>query len=907
MEYNAPLILTKLNIPRLSDDLVERPHLYERLNRGLNRKLTLISAPAGYGKTTLAATWLQDSPYPVAWLSLDEDDSDLIVFITYIVAAIQTIFPGACPQTQSLRKAPRLPPLDYISTTLINEIAELPVDFSTSSGPSFVLVLDDFHAIHNDLINQLLTKLINNLPLQLHLVICTRTDPHLPLSRLRVHRQMTEIRTPDLCFSQEEVNTYLEQALGEKQSSEIAALLEEKTEGWVAGLRLAAFSMLSIDDSAEFIKNFKGVHYNVMDFLVDEVLASQPQAVNDFLLQTSLLRHFCVPLCEAVTDNNFNESQEILAEIERQNLFLIPLDFERSWYRYHHLFQDLLRSRLRDQFNKEELATLHSKASAWLAGNGFIEEALRHALAAGAAPEAAQLVEQNRHNALNREDWITLERWLDMLPEETIQRRPALLLARAWVLDIRTQLRGIPHLLQEAEARLSAGDATYAESELQGLHGEIDALWSIVLQWNDKSQQALEHAQRAVKWIPDAHSFARSMAITFLALAYQSTGQAKSGLSALSEALTAADGQHDTLIARMLYAQTYVHLLEGNLYQAARSIDQLQNMLSASELPIANVIVHWLSGHIRYEWNNLDAASQHLNSVLNLRYAGGYIMAHDSLLNLALTYHSLGMQEKADETLDALRGFAQESGNFGRLHEIDSFEARLSILRGDLLPAAHWAETVHLDKPKTTFFFLEFPWATKARVLIAQGTEASLREAIQLLEELIAYAESLHITYRQIGLLALMALAFEKQGRRDDALAVLKRSVRLAQPGGFIRTYVDLGPDMTSLLYQLAERGVEPEYLGQVLVAFNGPAADDRRKTKVSVSTSLMVEPLTRRELEILKLLNTGLSNQEIAQALVISPLTVKRHASNIYFKLGVSGRVKAIAQAKALGILPLD
>ena len=644
-----------------------------------------------------------------------------------------------------------------------------------------------------------------------------------------------------------------------------------------------------------------------MDFLVDEVLASQPQAVNDFLLQTSLLRHFCVPLCEAVTDNNLDESQEILAEIERQNLFLIPLDFERSWYRYHHLFQDLLRSRLRDQFNKEEVATLHSKASAWLAGNGLIEEALRHALDAGAVPEAAQLVEQHRHNVLNREDWVTLERWLDMLPEETIQRRPALLLARAWVLDIRTQLRGIPHLLEEAEARLSAGDATYTESELRGLRGEIDALWSIVLQWNDECQQALEHALRAVECVPVAHSFARSMAVTFLALAYQSTGQAKSGLSALSEALTAADGQHDTLIARMLYAQTYVHLMEGNLYQAAQTIDHLQNMLSDAELPIANVIVHWLSGRIHYEWNNLEVANHHLNSVLNLRYAGGYIMVHDSMLNLALTYHSLGMQTKADETLTALRGYAQESENLTRLQEIDSFEARLSILRGNFQPAVNWAETVHLDKPKTTFFFLEFPWATKVRALIAHGTEASLREARQSLEELLVYAESLHITYRQIGLLALLALAFEKQGRRDDALVALKRSVRLAQPGGFIRTYVDLGPDMARLLYQLAERGVEPEYLGQVLVAFKGPATDDRRKTKVSVSTSLMVEPLTQRELEILKLMNAGLSNQEIAQALVISPLTVKRHASNIYAKLGVSGRVKAVAQATVLGILPPD
>lgn len=442
MEYTPTLILTKLNIPRLSDDLVNRPHLLERLNRGLDRKLTLISAPAGYGKTTLAVIWLQDCPLRVAWLSLDEDDSDLVVFLTYLVAAVQNIFPDACPQTQSLVKAPQLPPVDYIATTFIDEINDLLQDLSASSGPGFILVLDDFHTVHNDLINQLLTKVVNNLPLQMHLVICTRIDPHLPLASLRVHRHMMEIRTPDICFSQEEVNTYLEQVLGEKQSSETAALLEEKTEGWVAGLRLAALSMRSINDPAAFVTNFKGVHHNIMDFLVNEVLARQPKAVNDFLLQTSPLKRFCVPLCEAVTDFNLDESQEILAEIELQNLFLVPLDFERGWYRYHHLFQDVLHGRLQDRFSREEVEILHRKASAWLARNGFIGEALRHALASGAVIEAAQLVEENRHSALNREDWPTLERWLDMLPEEIIQRNPALLLAKAWVLDIRGQLGG---------------------------------------------------------------------------------------------------------------------------------------------------------------------------------------------------------------------------------------------------------------------------------------------------------------------------------------------------------------------------------------------------------------------------------------------------------------------------------
>jgi LuxR family maltose regulon positive regulatory protein len=314
----------------------------------LDRNLTLISASAGYGKTTLAAAWLQDGPRPVAWLSLDQDDSDLVVFLTYVVAAIRTIFPDACPQTQSLGQAPQMPPVDYIASTFINEIANLPA--APSADPGFILVLDDFHAIHNDLINQLLPKLIDNLPLQMHLVICSRTDPQLPLAKLRVRQQMTEIRTPDLCFSQEEVNTYLEKALGEKLSSDTVVLLEEKTEGWIAGLRMAVLSMRGTDDLVAFVKTFKGVHHNVMDFLVDEVLSSQSQAVQEFLLQTSLLDRFCVPLCVAVADLSLAECQEILAEMERQNLFLVPLDYERRWYRYHHLFQDLLRRRLQDYY-----------------------------------------------------------------------------------------------------------------------------------------------------------------------------------------------------------------------------------------------------------------------------------------------------------------------------------------------------------------------------------------------------------------------------------------------------------------------------------------------------------------------------------------------------------------------------
>jgi len=672
------LLQTKLNIPRVTSDLVDRPHLLERLNHGLDRNLTLISASAGYGKTMLAAAWLQDSSKPVAWLSLDEDDSDLIVFLNYVVAAIRTIFPGACSQTQSLRQAPQVPPVEYIANTFINEISDLSKDDSTD--PGFILVLDDFHTIHNDLINQLLTRLIIHLPTQIHLVICSRTDPQFPLARLRVRQQMTEIRTPDLCFSQEEVHTYLEQSLGDKSSSEIAALLEEKTEGWIAGLRMAVLSMLNIDDPMAFVRSFKGDHHNVVDFLVDEVLSSQSQAEQDFLLKTSILDRFCVPLCAIVTDQSLDESQEILAKIERQNLFLVPLDYERGWYRYHHLFQELLHRRLQGQLSKKGIVTLHSKASSWLAANRFLEEALHHSLAARDVEGAALLVEQNRHDSMNREDFNTL----------------------------RNEIGGIPPLLQAAETHLSAGADVGAEYT-RSLQGEIDALWSVILAWNGQGKQALERALNAMERLPAAYAFARSFAMLILALAYQMTGQTETALRTLNDFL-AEVGLPKTVIVRLLIGQAYIHIRAGNLRQASWSLQQLKQIADEAGLTVSMVIADWLLGRISYEWNHLETARQHLAAVFELRFGGNYGMVCDSTMSLALTNMAQGELDKSDETMAALRKFALETGIMEKLPTIDSFEARLALLRGDLQPAIRWVETTPLDIPTGyTFVWLELP------------------------------------------------------------------------------------------------------------------------------------------------------------------------------------------------------
>ncbi|MGB3715525.1 MAG: LuxR C-terminal-related transcriptional regulator [Candidatus Promineifilaceae bacterium] len=733
---------------------------------------------------------------------------------------------------------------------------------------------------------------------------------------------MTEIRTQDLRFTLGEAQAFLTATVDQSLPDEVISTLEERTEGWIASLRLAALSMRAEADREAFVERFGGTHSDLMDYLMAEILSRQSPTVQEFLLRTSILDRFCAPLCEVVTGKTLGESEQLLEEIDRAGLFLIPLDYERNWYRYHHLFQELLHHRLQVAISKREIDTLHQRAVTWFAGMGLIGEALHHSLIARDMKGAVQLVEECRHDLLNREDWATLERYLNRLPDEAVRGRPALILARAWVLDLRYQTAGIPPLLQEAEACLSADADVWAESA-RDLQGEIDALWSIVLVWGGHGEQALERALHAEHRIPQAHAYARSAAIVFLALAYQMTGQARTAILRLDEFLVEASKQSDTFIALVLHAQTYIHMLERNFHQAERVLNQLQQIASKSRLLFSLAVSEWALGRINYEWNQLEAANQHFSLAFEHRFAAHYMMTSDSMVALALTHHAQGKPNEANETLDALRRFAFDIGIIERIHELNSAEVRLAIAHGDLQSAISWIETMSIEMAEGyTFVLLELPIVTKARVLIAQGTDASLREAVRLLQALLVRAESTHNVYRQIGILAHLALAYQAQSQTDDALQALERSMEMAQPGGFIRTYVDLGPEMANLIYQLAERRVEPEYLGQVLAAFDEPKSVDGRKTK-DTTVSLRepdsaapmlygdpyasIEPLTRRELEILKLLEQDLSNREIGQTLVISPLTVKRHASNIYAKLGTSGRIKAVAKARTLGLLPSD
>ncbi len=536
------LLRTKLHRPRLSEDLVPRPRLLEWMRCEPDRQLTLISAPAGYGKTTLLCQWLEACPQASAWLSLDEGDNDLPFFVRYLVEAIQTVFADACPRTLELLQAPQLPSLDHLAAVLINEMVEL-FEHRSPEDPTarnLILALDDYHKIDSKEVHDLLATLVQHLPQHMHLAIASRADPPLPLIHLRAGRQMLEVRAEDLRFTSEETRVYLERAVGAGLNEEVVTTLEERTEGWAAGLRLAALSLHGAQDHDLFLRHFKeGGHRHIAEYLVDEVLAHQPPTTQEFLLQTSILDRFSAPLCDEMLGavQLSISSQAIIEGLERANSFLIPLDYEGVWYRYHHLFQELLRHRLLDRYSRERLAALHGRASVWLARKGLVDEALHHALAAEDVAAAAQLVEQHRWQALNHRQWRQMERWLDQLPSEMVEQRPALLLLRAWLLHTRFRLMDIPPLLDHAETLLDSDKCDLEEHTRALLRGEIDALESQNCYWRGEGQRCLELARRCLAATPSDQRETQGLALLYMILGLRQTGDTAAAWALLRDNL----------------------------------------------------------------------------------------------------------------------------------------------------------------------------------------------------------------------------------------------------------------------------------------------------------------------------------------------------------------------------------
>ncbi len=906
VDHSLSLFQTKLSRPRSRSDLIPRARLFERLNAGLGGKVTLIAAPAGFGKTTLLVEWLKTSDHQTAWLSLDEHDNELRLFVQSLAAALRTVFPDAFGATASLLTAPHFPLPDRLAALLINELADVPDDV--------ILVLDDYHLIHASEVHTLLTLLIEHLPLQLHLVLISRSDPPLPLASWRARGQLNELRRTDLRFTLSETEAFLTGVLGQEVAHETAMALAERTDGWIAVLRLAALSLRSAPDTAAFLERLRhSPDRSVSSYLVEEILSRQAPFVQELLEQMSLLEQFCAALCVAVMrhDTSNAQVQVTLDWLERSHALLVPLDEHQGWYRFHHLFQPVLQQRLQEHSSTEELAMLHRRVSAWYTEQGLIEEAIRHALAAGEVAAATSLVEAHFFRAFEQEQWVQMERWLGLLPEEQIQGSPVLLVARAWILQAHGELKDFPRLLTAAErllamSRSDASDLDDPKHKL--LHALIATQWSQFQYFTGQFQASLESARSALAWLPPEEEYIESLVLTFLAWSNQACGQEEVALLELNNALKERS-MHLTSTARLLFTQGWVYLAAGKWPQVEHTARHLLQLAQQADLTLSQHNAHWLLGMVYYEWNNLDAAVYHFSVVIANQHQAHFWAVQEAMRGLALAYQAQGLGTRAQENARGLLEWVQEQHNIRELMTSYAFCGQLALLQDEVEQAEQWLELAGEQKVWGPMIFLEDPPITTAWLLLVKGDEPSIAKGQALLDKLLQHVQAIHSTRKTIKVLALRAWADVLQGREAEALEVLERALALARPGGFIRTFADLLP-LTNVLHKLRKHRKTHQtgdktldaYLHRILAAMSHTATPPGSKEELLRQEGL--EPLTARELQILHLLDKDLPNKDIARALVVTPGTIRVHTTNLYRKLGVNHRRAAVTLAKALGLL---
>jgi LuxR family maltose regulon positive regulatory protein len=861
----------------------------EQLDRGREQPLTLVVAPAGYGKTSQVAAWLEACDWPSTWLALDEQDSDLNLFLGYIIAAIQSIFPDACKETAALVETAAEIPIQVLSRTLVNELVQIKKDF--------LLVLDDYHHVREMAVHNLITEILRHPPRALHLVLVSRTNPALSLPTLRAKMQISELRREDLRFTEVETAAFLKQELGTPMVDDIVTTLLNRVEGWVAGMRLAVLSLRHRGNLEPLPAHLRGSISYVTDYLAGEVLENQEPAIQDYMLYTSILDRFCAPLCQALAGASEADidGQAFLDWLVGSNLFVVPLDNQRRWYRYHHLFQELLQHRLEQRLSAEQIADLHKRASAWFAENGLIHEALQHAIAAGDITSAVKLVAEHRRDLMNQEQWHNLGRWLRLFPPKLVEGEPELLVTKAWVLYNRSQNPEMVAVLDQAETLLARNASQTAAAKHH--QAEIDAMrCEYVLVYEVDSQQAITLARRALAEIPDEWFNVRGQIYITLGYGYLMLGEPEQGIGIIYDALKADKTGSSMFRARLLTALCYLHYSNADVPELGQAASQLLKLGQTDNLADSTAYGRYFLGCFHYLRDELLEVERYLVAAASDHQIAQIWCTINSACVLALTYQALDKPHQAQDTIGATITYLAEMQNVEFEPQLQALQAELALRQEHLGEASRWARKFDpYPLPLMVAFYI--PQLTLVKVLLAQDTTTSRKQTADLLSKL--YDHVLTDKRFMIEVLALQALLDDAQGDQASALDKLERAIQLAEPGGFMRTFVDLGPPMANLLIQLGQQGVSQDYVALILNAF--PQA---QPPPLSAAQSQYIEPLTKRELEVIALLAQRLSNKEIAIEMVISPATVRNHTHNIFDKLNVIGRRQAVTKATELGIL---
>jgi LuxR family maltose regulon positive regulatory protein len=901
------LVATKFHVPRAG--FVPRPRLLARLAEGVGRGLTVVSTPAGFGKTTMLGDWARRSRGRAAWLSLDAGDNDPARFWRYIAAALARARPGVDSPVAALLRGPHQPSLEAVATAVINELSSLP------GAGEVVLVLDDYHLVEAPPVHQSVAFLLDRLPPGLHLVLSTRADPPLPLARLRARGQLAELRAADLRFTLVETAAFLREATGLDLPAGLVAALQDRTEGWAAGVQLAALSLRGQADPAGFIATFAGSHRYVLDYLTGEVLAGQPEHVLRFLLETSVLERLCGPLCDAVTGRP--GSQDMLEELDRANLFMVPLDEVRHWWRYHHLFADLLRARLEREW-PAALQGLHHAAAAWHEKHGFADDAVRHAIAAGETGWAARLVERHVETLLRRSEGATLERWLSSLPAESVRARPRLFLAQAIAAVVSGRLEAVEPLVADAERAFAAtGDEPHeptvgrALSVLANVPASIAFLRADVARQRGDAARALDFDAQALAHLGEDDWLLRSQVAWNLATVHWmrgELGEAERALAKLvAERVAAGEGY---LAMRICYDHSEVQLAQGRLGAARRSYQRALEIASEAgqQAPPAGMALVGLA-EVLYERNELAAAYEHATQGVALcrQLAFAQPLAR-GLAMLARIRQAQGDTAGALEAIGQAERVNVSPQMVALYNPVPAWRARLLLALGETAAAARWASGRGLRVGDEPGYPRELEYLALARVLLAEQAPG---QALGLLDRLHAKAAAQQRTRSVIEAAALRALALSDGDDEAAASASLAEALALAAPEGYIRVFADEGVPMARLLgrFAAAQRtgrvvftGPVPQrYLNQLIRAFQPTAAPPASRDTAMAG---LAGPLSDRELEVLRLLAAGKSNQQIADELVVTLATVKKHVGSILGKLVAGNRTQAVARARVLGLL---
>ena len=941
MQQDNSLIRTKLRQPFTRPSLVNRPRLQTQIANGLRGPLTLIIAPAGFGKTTLVASCIAGCGMPVAWLSLDKDDNQAGRFLTYLMAALQTADHRIGSEAAQLMAETQQTFPEGVLTSLIN-------DLDAASG-EMLLALDDYQFIASPEVHAVVAFILDHSPHNFHLLIASRSDPPLPLARLRARGQLVELRAAELRFTPAEAGQFLNDVMGLQLDDRSLEVLEERTEGWVAGLQMAALSMRDRKDVPRFIEGFSGTNRFILDYLLEEVLATQPPEIQQFLLCTSILDRLTAPLCEVVLEavklEGWNKDQSstaiqpagslncqsILEYLERSNLFLIVLEDERQWYRYHHLFADLLRARL-DQLHPGFSLRIHTLAATWYETHGFYEEAIHHALAARDYPNAARLVEAVAENAWLNGQYASILAWMNAIPAELIHTRPWLCIWIAWAYtqmgvsqDIDRWITAAEQVIKNQSKDNSAIAAPDASQDALALMNEIAALRAFSVSFSHDYDRSIELAETVLKNPPlknkKVAQFTRCNILHLLSSMYFVTGNLLKAEQTCLETIELANDMG--IMLRLLHCTNkliLVHKVNGRLHRSYQLIDETFSLLQQQgfQYYFAVVQLSFRKIELLYEWNQLEEFQHLVDFVLNQKMLADvpYLLVdfyHVQALDCLIKQDYSGSQA----ALDKAKELARQSYIWeGLTWRTEKLQIRLWLESGKLPLAVVWSSQPFEDQDEILRFPTETGALAQARILLEQ---ADYDEALTLLDRLVNLAEAEGRNGSLIEIRALKAIALLGLENIRQATAEVESALALAEPEGYVRTFIDEGQPMLKLLSRVAKDASSPhaKYAHRLLTECredkgsarinlqHNVSPEDRIMPLPDASNASLIEPLSVRELEVLQLLALGRTNQEIANQLIVATGTVKAHAANIYRKLDVANRTEAVARARQLGILP--